>query len=129
MSLLLFSANVSIVGSARYRYFHGRSLFACRFASLLILLIIYESLRMGATFLPLHMFNLFKFSQAISACLGIKSPENFSFTLIRKYLQQLIINADKQSANKERVKSSYRFPLVFIHFFDLLAISAICIRF
>ena len=102
MSLPLSSANVSIVGSARYRYFHGRSLFACRFALLLILLIIYESLRMGATFLPLHMFNLFKFSQAISACLGIKSPENFSFTLIRKYLQQLIINADKQGANKSR---------------------------
>ena len=28
--------------------------------------------------------------------------ENISFTLIRKYLQQLIINADKQGANKSR---------------------------
>ena len=31
-----------------------------------------------------------------------KSPENLSFTLIRKYSQQLIINADKQGANKSR---------------------------
>ena len=31
-----------------------------------------------------------------------KKEGNISFTLIRKYLQQLIINADKQGASKSR---------------------------
>ena len=31
-----------------------------------------------------------------------KGAESISFTLIRKYSQQLIINADKQGANKSR---------------------------
>lgn len=36
-----------------------------------------------------------------------KSPEDISFTVIRKYLQQLIINADKQGANKSREHSTF----------------------
>ncbi len=34
--------------------------------------------------------------------LTVKVPRSLDFTVIRKYLQQLIINADKQSANKSR---------------------------
>ena len=40
--------------------------------------------------------------QTASNPIKSKSPENLSFTLIRKYLQQLIINADKQGASKSR---------------------------
>jgi hypothetical protein len=35
-----------------------------------------------------------------------KAHQQFSFTLIRKYLQQLIINADKQGASKEQFTMS-----------------------
>lgn len=31
-----------------------------------------------------------------------KNPETVGFTLIRKYLQQLITNADRQGANRNR---------------------------
>ncbi|NBI79079.1 hypothetical protein D3Z39_09375 [Anaerotruncus colihominis] len=44
---------------------------------------------------------LLDFSQAAGECKA-KTQESFSFTLIRKYLQQLIINADKQGASKSR---------------------------
>ena len=40
--------------------------------------------------------------QTASNPIKSKSPENLSFTVIRKYLQQLIINADKQGASKSR---------------------------
>ena len=32
-----------------------------------------------------------------------KTPESVDFTVIRKYLQQLIINADKQSAKRTKI--------------------------
>ena len=44
-----------------------------------------------------------------------KTPENLSFTLIRKYLQQLIINADKQGTITIRiVRSRYDSWVLFL---------------
>ena len=45
--------------------------------------------------------------------LGI--PENVSFTVIRKYLQQLIINADKQSVQETENKLKMTCPLFFTY--------------